>query len=135
MYDTDRGTSGHGCYVLHVIPHLVIEHGAKVYCPISPQQAACLVVSQQTGGAMKRITMKRYLSLRAWAAGEGPVRVSSRPRMIQEELLSPGCTRPATASQLIQCYKRIVGIACLASTDLVIQTDCWHSLPGPCILM
>ena len=39
--------------------------------------------------------MKRYLSLRAWAAGEGPVRVSSRPLMIQEELLSPGCTLPA----------------------------------------
>ena len=90
MYNSEMGTSAHGCCCLHIIPQLFIEHNAKVYRSINRQQAACLVVSQQTGGAMKRITMKRYLSLRAWAAGEGPVRVSSRPRMIQEELLSPG---------------------------------------------
>lgn len=56
--------------------------------------------------------MKRYLSLRACAAGEGPVSISSSPRMIQEALLSPGCTLAATTYNLnktcstLQCTEK-----------------------------
>ena len=75
--------------------------------------------------------MKRYLSLRAWAAGEGPVRVSSRPLMIQEELLSPGCTLPAkTPNVPVWLRGKLHGLACVCiqlRPQFRMQTWCKHT--------
>ncbi len=67
--------------------------------------------------------MKRYLSLRAWAAGEGPVRVSSRPLMIQEELLSPGCTLPAKTSNSQSDWEASCAVSHVCAFSFVHNSD------------
>lgn len=87
-----------------------------------------MIIRLNEAMSMRTLTLKTKVSLSSWASSESPSRKSRNPSIIQDELVSPGCTRAVTTTAFL-----VLPSTLLPSRDVIVTiytafpARLWHS--------
>lgn len=76
---------------------------------------------------LSTITLKTKVSLSKWASSESPRRKSRKPSIIQEPLVSPGCTLAVTTTAFLVLHSALLTLRdVIVNTYTAFPARLWH---------